>query len=324
MIGRSLQKARRYLEAGQVVALPTETVYGLGACIHCAHALRRIFAIKRRPLAHPLIVHIAHVRVMHDLVQDVPPLAYRLADVFWPGPLTMLLPRRACVSPLLTAQSPYVSLRVPGHAMFRQLLELLPQPVAAPSANIYQKISPTSAYDIEEAIGDQIPYILNGGTCQKGVESTLVSFENNTIVLHRHGAISCETLQNTVNTPIKIAANLCNKKYTNACVLPGTSERHYTPNIPLYIGDINAISKEHRHKQIGFLRFSTYLSNVSCNKQVILSRKGDLALACKRLYSAMRKLEAMGVDIIIAERMPNDGLGRTLNDRMQRACSNGH
>ena len=179
MIGASVETAAKWLLEGEVVGIPTETVYGLAACIYHPDAVQRIFAVKNRPVSNPLILHIASIDDLIPLVSEMPPQALQLAEACWPGPLTMIFPRSERVGDMITGGQPTVAIRIPAHPLTLDLLKTVKEPLAAPSANKYYYISPVTAAAVEEMLGSEIPYILDGGPCEKGIESTIVAFRDN-------------------------------------------------------------------------------------------------------------------------------------------------
>ena len=232
-LGTNLTQARRLLEQGQVVAIPTETVYGLAANALAAAAVARIFATKARPHFDPLIVHAHSLEQVCTFTQEIPPLAQRLAAAFWPGPLTLLLPRAACIPDLVTAGLPHVAVRLPRHPLAQQLLQSLPFPLAAPSANPFGYISPTTAQHVAQQLGDRIPYIIDGGPCAVGLESTIVGFSpTGAPVVHRLGGITVEELTDVVG-PVQV-----NNQPTSNPRAPGQLTSHYAPRTPLRLGQV--------------------------------------------------------------------------------------
>lgn len=309
-IGRDVGRAIALLKAGEIVAIPTETVYGLAACISSDTAVRKIFEAKQRPFTDPLIVHVASVEDVLPLVTDFPEMARKLMESFSPGPLTILLPKSELVSNLVTNNSPMVAIRIPAHALALELLRRLGEPIAAPSANPFGGISPTSAGHVQLGLGAKIPYILDGGDCGIGLESTIVKMEENgKIRILRQGGISQEELQLFVSLELDVLES-------SETVVPGSMLSHYAPRKPLYLMDGELKTNQ---ENIGWLRFKTLLPEVSPEKQIVLSPSGDLNEAGRNLFSALHQLDSMSVDEIRAEKMPNHGIGRAINDRLFRA-----
>lgn len=301
------------LRQGELVAIPTETVYGLAANIHDEAALRRIFEVKGRPLFNPLIVHIHHADQVDTLATDIPEKARLLMETFWPGPLTLILPKKAAVSDLITAGKSTVAIRIPRHPITRELLKDLGFPIAAPSANPFTKVSPTSAQHVASYFGDRIPAILDGGPCEVGLESTIVGFEGDAPIIYRKGGVSVEAIVASVG---QVRLVLKDEK---APVAPGMLLKHYAPNTPLVISDdIAETLKAHLGAKMGVLSFGENHFPAAFVVKV-LSPKRDMAQAAQNLYAFLHELDGMGLDGIIVERFPDVGLGRSINDRLERA-----
>lgn len=309
-----LIRASKLLQSGNVVAMPTETVYGLAANAFDDIAVAQIFEVKKRPLFNPLIVHIKSIAYLEVIASNIPAIAYQLADQFWPGPLTLVLEKKSNISNLVTSGKNTVGVRIPSHPVAQALLEMLDFPLAAPSANPFGYISPTSSDHVRKQLGEKIPYILEGGTCEKGVESTIIGFENNKAVLYRVGAISIEEIENCIG---KLEVK---KTATNSPEAPGMINKHYSPNTKFIVSDNIAVSiEENRNANVGFLLFGNEYDLLPTEKFVELSKNKDLKEAAKNFYAALHQLDAMNFDLIYAEKFPNEGLGITLNDRLLRA-----
>lgn len=317
MITTNIQDACNALRIGQVIGLPTETVYGLAADAYNIAAVERIFDLKKRPRFNPLILHIGAIEALHEVARNIPPLALQLADAFWPGPLTLVLPKQPRVPGIITANQQTVAVRMPAHRTALQLLHMLNFPLAAPSANPFGCISPTTAQHVDRYFGDELALVLNGGACRNGVESTIIGFRNEQPVLYRHGAIALEDLEQEVG-PIDIATN---DDHTPAA--PGMLSRHYAPRTrTIHSVDIAKDIALNADKKVGLLVFSQVPSMAGHLVYEILSRDGILAESAANLYAAMHRLDQQGLDLIIAEQLPNKGLGRTMNDRLRRATQN--
>jgi len=231
-----IETAVQALRDGELVAFPTETVYGLGANAQNPAAVRKIFEAKGRPTTHPVIVHLDSPRFLHRWVREVPETATRLAERFWPGPLTMVMPRAANVHDIVTGGQDTVAIRVPSHPMAQQLLTAFGGGIAAPSANRYGKLSPTRAEHVREELGDAVKVILDGGECQIGLESTIVSFEGQNVRLLRPGGVTAAQIRQVVGE-LLIGANLESPR------VPGGTPSHYAPTTPMAIvpaGEIDA------------------------------------------------------------------------------------
>ncbi len=317
MITTDIAKAIEALRRDKVIAIPTETVYGLAGNAFSEKALKKIYELKNRPRFNPLIVHVKDAGMLPAIVQEIPPVAEKLAAAFWPGPLTLVLKKQPTVSDIITASLDTVAVRVPNHPLTLALLDRIDFPLAAPSANPFGAVSPTSAQHVYQYFDDLIEVILDGGECQRGVESTIIGFENGEPVLLRHGAIMIEEIEKVAGK-IKTAIH----QHGSSPLAPGMLPRHYAPAIPTYLtDDVPSLLKQFEGKKAGLLLFSRRLPEAPHLIQEILSPQGDLNEAAHNLYAALLRLEQCHPDIIIAERVPDTGLGRTINDRLQRAAT---
>lgn len=307
-------KAATLLKQGNVVAIPTETVYGLAANAFDERAVQQIFEIKQRPHFNPLIVHIKSIDYLEKVATNIPPKAIKLAKHFWPGALTLVLPKKDNVPTIVSAGKNTVGVRVPSHPISLALLEQLDFPLAAPSANPFGSISPTSAEHVQKQLGNKVPFILDGGNCEKGIESTIIGFENDQPILYRLGSISIEDIENEIG-PITIK----NFEEQNPSA-PGMMARHYAPQtVTIVTKNINDAVRFYHGKRIGLLRFNSKINDESILHQEVLSISGDLNEAASHLYAALHRLDALNLDVIIAEQFPNSQLGRAINDRLKRA-----
>jgi L-threonylcarbamoyladenylate synthase len=314
----SIEEAINTLKREEVVAIPTETVYGLAANAFSDMAVSRVFQTKGRPSYNPLIVHIAEYERLLDFVSTFPENAKILADRFWPGPLTLLLPKRDSISDQITAGKSTVAIRIPNHPIAQSLLKKLDFPLVAPSANRFKHISPTKPSHVFDSLGAEVP-IIDGGECKLGLESTIVGFDdNNTPVVFRQGTISLETLQQ-----ILPKTYLINQQAINEEVLlsPGMAKKHYAPNTPLKIVDSieNHLEEFGRVSQIGVIYPTQTEPNKLAAQTVALSRKGAPSEMAESLYAALHHLDKQDLDYLIIEHFENIGLGRTLNDKIIRA-----
>lgn len=315
MIGTSIETAAVHLQAGEVVAVPTETVYGLAGNALSEKALATIFEVKNRPQFDPLIVHIANAEEVNHYATDFPDKAQQLAAHFWPGPLTLLLPKQDIIPDLCTSGLPRVALRVPNHPLTLELLQKLPFPLAAPSANPFGYISPTTAQHVADQLGDKIPYILDGGACRVGLESTIVGFEGGEAVIYRKGGLSVEAIEAVIG---KVRAMQHSSSQPAA---PGMLKSHYAPRIPLILGNLDELVAQNDPKTTGILSFKKKFLQIPDNQQVVLSSTGDYAEAAQRLFAALRYLDSLPIRIIFAELLPEESLGRAINDRLRRAAA---
>lgn len=312
IVGKDIGKAKEVLASAELVAIPTETVYGLaGNCLD-TKAITRIFEVKERPYFDPLIAHFSSLSQVKKYVRNFPPIAEALAKKFWPGPLTMILEKKAVIPDLVTSGLDTVAVRIPNHPLTLKLLRSLDFPLAAPSANPFGYVSPTEAFHVQAQLGEKIDYILDGGNCEIGIESTIIAFEGDKIIVHRLGGISIEDMEGiTKNIELRQESH-------NKVVAPGMLSSHYAPLTPIRLGDIPTLLEENKDKNIGVLAFEKkYLGDDK--RQFILSDGGDLGEAAANLFSALRKLDNMKLELIVAEKVPNQGLGRAINDRLTRA-----
>ncbi len=316
-IGTDLDKAAEFLKQGKPVAIPTETVYGLAANALDENAVRSIYEVKNRPLHNPLILHLADKNELLNYVEEIPPIAHQLMEKFCPGPLTFLLPKTEKVPAIITHGLPRVAVRIPSHPMTLKLLKKLPFPLAAPSANPSGYISPTQAQHVQNQIGDKIPYILDGGNCEQGIESTIIGFKNDEVIVYRLGAVTIEEIEKI--TP-KISIYLREENNPNA---PGMLLKHYSPRTSFILTEnITQSLTENIEKKIGLLLFTLPPVAIAPTvAQKILSNQGDMKEAAAQLYAAMHELDTLLLDVIIAERFPNHGIGKAINDRLERAAA---
>lgn len=310
-IGTDLAHAAQLLRAGEIVAIPTETVYGLAANALDETAVLRVFQAKDRPSFDPLIVHIARREEVASLVRELPPGAEALMDAFWPGPLTLVLPKQTVVPDLVTSGLDTVGLRMPAHPLTRELLGLLDFPLAAPSANPFGYVSPTTAQHVADQLGDKVPYILDGGACSVGMESTIVGWESGRWQLYRTGGITQEALEGVIGRVEPAMKQVLP-------VAPGMLESHYAPRKPLYVGDVPALLRRFAGRPVGVIAFRSEYPGHRCE---VLSERGDLAEAARHLFAVLRDMDASDCAVILAERFPEEGLGRAINDRLRRAAA---
>ncbi|ALI98748.1 L-threonylcarbamoyladenylate synthase [Rufibacter tibetensis] len=317
-IGIDLQKAAAYLTQGELVAIPTETVYGLAANAYDEAAVVKIFEAKNRPAFDPLIVHTHSVSEISNIVQEVPDAAYLLAERFWPGPLTLILPKAEQVPLLVTSGHDSVGVRIPNHPLTLDLLRQLPFPVAAPSANPFGYVSPTTAQHVQDQLGERIPYILNGGDCAVGIESTIIRINGNEVEVLRLGGLALEELEEVV----QISKAQVKTSSSNPAA-PGMLSSHYSPRKKVLLGNIAENLLKTDSARVGIISLQQVFPEVSREQQIQLSASGNLSEAARNLFSALRALDQQPVDVILAEWMPEQGLGRAINDRLQRASFRG-
>lgn len=313
IISKDIQKAIGLLTNEQLVAIPTETVYGLAGNIFSEKAIKNIFSTKKRPFFNPLIVHVSSVEVLKSLVTHIPEKARLLADAFWPGPMTLVLQKNNTIPDMITAGKDTVAVRIPNHPVTLELLKQLPFPLAAPSANPFGSISPTKTTHVEQYFRNDIQQILDGGSCSNGIESTIIGFKNEDPVIYRLGAIALEEIENIVG---EISVKNKEEESPNA---PGMLARHYAPLTQTFlVDDISSVVKKYSGKKIGVLVFKESLNDPSLT-EITLSKIGSMQEAASKLYDSLHELDGKNLEVIIAERLPDVGLGKSINDRLQRA-----
>lgn len=314
-VGVDIDKAVELLKRGEVVALPTETVYGLAANALNESAVSKIYQAKNRPSFNPLIIHLAEGTSLEKYTQNIPEEAHLLAKAFWPGPLTLLLPKRSTVPDLVTAGSPLVAIRIPAHPLIQAVLSQTEFPLAAPSANPSGYISPTTAAHVKRQLGGKIPYILDGETSHVGVESTIVGFQNGQTTIYRYGGVSEEEIVSVIGK--KLQASL----HSHSPQSPGMLKSHYAPGRPLYLGEIPKLLQKFAGRRIGVISFQTSYEHKDIAVQYILSPQGRLDQAARNLFSMLHQIDQNDVELILAERVPNEGIGKAINDRLSRATA---
>ncbi len=307
----SLDRAAAALRAGGVVAIPTETVYGLAANAFDARAVARIFEIKRRPAFDPLIVHVLDEAMLARVVVFVPPGAQALIERFWPGPLTLVLRKQASIPELVTSGLPTVAVRMPSHPVARALLERTGMPLAAPSANPFGRLSPTRAEHVERALGRHIDFILDGGPAEFGLESTIVTLEPGPAVL-RPGSITIEEIEQVIG-PLP-----AERLDASRAVMPGGLPQHYAPATPIRIVRAETVPASERARA-GFIALSQTAEGYAQVRQ--LSKRGDLREAAARLFETLHELDDLGLERIDVEPLPERGLGIAIMDRLRRASN---
>ena len=310
-IGNNLKLAAQLLKEGKLVAIPTETVYGLAANALDAQAVIKIFEAKNRPSFDPLIVHTFTISEIEKFVNHIPEKARILAKKFWPGPLTLLLEKKEIIPDIVTSGLPTVGVRIPNHSLTLQLLKNLEFPIAAPSANPFGYVSPTSAKHVFDQLGEKIDYILDGGSCKVGVESTIIGFENDIPTVYRLGGLAIEDIEKHIG---KVAIKL---NTSSNPVSPGMLKSHYSPLKELIYGDVDSLIEKNKNKKIGVISF--YKKYPCCN--IVLSKNKLLSEAAEHFFAAIRQMDANeSVEIILCETFPDAGIGRALNDRLKRAA----
>jgi L-threonylcarbamoyladenylate synthase len=303
MDDKAIAHAAELIRAGGIVAVPTETVYGLAADATNGEAVARIYAAKGRPSFNPLIVHVGGMADA-NVIAELPPAAHRLAKAFWPGPLTMVLPSRAGspIAALVTAGLPTIAIRMPAHAAMRALIEAAGVPLAAPSANASGRISATRAEHVATSLAERVPLILDGGPTEHGLESTIVAIEADRLRLLRPGPIDTQALERASGLPVMLVEG-------GTIEAPGQMSSHYAPMKPLRLG---ATERRDGEWLIGF-------GTVSGSDN--LSPTGNLIEAAARLFELLHRADAADAHSIAVAHIPRYGLGLAINDRLERAAA---
>jgi len=342
VIGKDLQRASEILRNNDLVAIPTETVYGLAGNGLSEEAVLKIFSAKNRPFFDPLILHIGDVNMLEQLVESIPEACQKLIDEFWPGPLTVILPKKSIVPDVITSGSEFVAVRMPKHPQTLELLKSLPFPLAAPSANPFKYVSPTTAQHVFDQLSGKIPYILDGGSCPVGIESTIVSFFGDDIKIQRLGGIPVEEIQRII-PDVKLAT-----KPEEHPVAPGQLKHHYAPGCRIFpIEELRSNRVNFNNENIGLVLFdnsngpeisyqlkqmgyndhqinwyhlsSNPITHENTNKPLTSDLDEQLVQATKNLFSTLRKLDQDGLKIAFFEWAPAEGLGLAINDRLKKA-----
>jgi len=322
-ITTDVARAAQALRSGRLVAFATETVYGLGADALDPLAVARVFEAKGRPRFDPLIVHVASTAELDPLLAEFPERARQLADAFWPGPLTLVLPKRPIVPDLVTAGLPRVAVRIPGHPQALELLRAAGRPIAAPSANLFGRISPTTAEHVAEQLGDRIDLILDGGPCRVGVESTVLDLSGERPTILRPGGVTAEELTAVLGVQPRLWSagsqpDDAGPSPAIAAAAPGMLPQHYAPRTPLeLVDDLDGVPPD---RTTAVLAFDATPASGFLRVE-LLSPTGDLRAAAAGFFAALRRLDASGARQIIAQRFPDTGLGCALNDRLARAAA---
>jgi L-threonylcarbamoyladenylate synthase len=317
-IGNNIPYAIELLNSNKLVAIPTETVYGLAANAFNENAVLNIYKTKNRPQFNPLIIHSNRIERFEEWGLLIPADVKLLAQHFWPGPITFIIPANHKIPEIVTAGTGAVAIRVPNHPITLDLLAKLTFPLAAPSANPSGFISPTSALHVEQQLGNKIDYILDGGNCKVGVESTIISFLENEPKILRFGGLAIEGIEAVLNKKLATGSN------NDKIVAPGMLSKHYAPVHPLQIVENLSESIQLFDKnRVGVISFSESFAEVPIAHQFVLSKTKDLNEAASNLFAAMRHVDELDLDIILSEKFPNIGLGYAINDRLKRASVQG-
>ncbi len=312
--GKDIKYAIKKLVDGGIVAIPTETVYGLACNALNEQAVMKVFKIKNRPKNDPLICHTDSIKKIKKYVIDFPKYAEIIAEKFWPGPITILLKKNNLIPDITTSKSKYVAFRIPNNDTTLNILKELDFPLAAPSANKFEYISPTNPNHVKLNFKEGIDYIIDDGDCSVGIESTIISIENNKIIIHRLGGITYEEIKNKIGN--------CSVK-KNKKNLPGQFKKHYSPNKKVYVGDINKLYKIFKNKKIGILCFDKKYDFIDKEFQILLSKNSSLKEASKNFYSSLYILDNLKeIDLILISYLPDSMIGKSINDRIKKCSEN--
>lgn len=320
----AIDQAVALLDAGQLIGLPTETVYGLAADADNADAVARIFAAKGRPADHPLIVHLGADDLLNHYAREIPEAAWTLAEAFWPGPLTMILKKAPGVSDVVTGGQDTVGIRMPGHPVALALLRTFAEAkrlagkagggLAAPSANRFGRISPTAAQHVADELGDAVPLILDGGDCQVGIESTIVDLSRGAPEILRPGAISADQLSLVLGEPVSTRAK---QSSPDAPRVSGSLASHYAPLTPLVVADVATIAQAAQDNRVAVIARED--AGLSEQSNVVILANHTAAYA-HDFYRVLRELDAQGYEKIVVQALPDTVAWLAVQDRLGRAA----
>jgi len=314
MSKKDIAKAAAIIKHGGLVAFPTETVYGIGADALNSRAVARIFKAKRRPYFDPLIVHIGNIESLKNLVEDIPKSAEQLIKKFWPGPLTIVFKKKSIIPDIVTAGFNTVAIRMPNHPMALELIRLSKCPIAAPSANPFGRLSPTQASHVKRYLYKEVDLILDGGKCQRGLESTIIDVSQNKVRILREGALPREEIEEylgkKISKPVKFIGTT-----------PGSLLKHYAPQTKLILLRKNEEFVKPQ-KGFGYLIFGKIEPHLmGCKDIESLSLKSDLVEAAANLFACLHRLDQAGLDVIYVKPIPNVGLGVAIMDRLTKSAN---
>ena len=309
----AIARAAVLIREGGCVAFPTETVYGLGADATNAAAVAHIFTLKERPHFDPLIVHLSESTEVSTVVGDVPAAAAKLMEVFWPGPLTIVMPKLSVIPDIVTAGLTSVAIRVPDHPVARDLIRRSGRPIAAPSANPFGYVSPTRAAHVVRQLGERIPMVLDGGACRVGLESTIISFVGDQPTLLRHGVVTIAAIEAHIG-------RVAEARPDSPIQAPGQLRRHYSPSTPVTIVDSPDQVADGDRSDAALLSIGPVAGPKGFARVEVLSPSGDLEEAAAALFAALRDLDESRVEHIFAIAVPPSGIGRAIMDRLRRAA----
>jgi L-threonylcarbamoyladenylate synthase len=313
--GRDILRAKKLLLEGTLVAIPTETVYGLAANALNEQAVLSVFTAKNRPFFDPLIIHVPSLEAAQEYADFSDERLLHLARHFWPGPLTLLLPKKNNIPDIVTSGLPRVAIRVPAHPLTLELLQSLTIPLAAPSANPFGYVSPTTADHVNKQLGTKVGYILDGGPCTIGLESTIVGIEENQLVIYRLGGLATEAIE-AIAGEVELRLNISSDP-----TAPGQLKNHYAPRKPLFMGSAEELLQVHKGKKIALIAFQEPTIHHPLTEVFSLSLKGDLNEAAVNLFKVLREADDSDAEVVIAEFVPEEGLGKAINDRLRRAAA---
>ncbi len=305
IISKDINQALKILQNGGLIGLPTETVYGLGADALNINAVSKIFSAKGRPADHPLIVHIGSAEEMIFWAENIPDEAWILAKYFWPGPMTLILNKKSHVPDIVTGGQNTIGLRVPNHPMALELLKKFGGGIAAPSANRFTKVSPTTAQHVANDLKESVDIILDGGTCEVGIESTIIDLSSKNISILRPGVVTSENLKKVLGFDVPLATK-------SQIKVPGQHEVHYSPQAKIILA---------QESEIPVLTDQLNKQNLK-NIKVWSSDKNNLNEMAKELYQQFRNADETKLDVLIVIPPPNSGIGIAINDRLRRAAKN--
>jgi L-threonylcarbamoyladenylate synthase len=319
----NIAKAAKYIRSGDIVAFPTETVYGLGADVFNPLAVKKIFEVKKRPFFDPLIVHIADFDQIRELTGQVNKQLEKIINTFWPGPLTLVLPKKKIVPEIVSSGLETIAVRMPQNKIALQLIKKAKTPLAAPSANLFSRLSPTKAEHVWHQLGERVPIILNGGPCQVGLESTIIKIENKKINLLRLGGVTIEQLEKKLGEKIFEVNSVLKDKLASfpQPEASGQLAYHYAPETPLeVIKNFDQIDFCNPNLAFLFLKPKKEIPLKDLKERIeILSSSGNLKEAAFNFYHALHKLDLLKKEKIYVEEFPDKGLGQVLRDRLKRA-----
>ena len=310
-------RARRELQTGGLVAFPTETVYGLGADACNEHAVHKVFAVKERPIDHPLIVHIATIEQLDNWAINIPDIARKLARFFWPGPLTLILPKHPQVSNLVTGNQDTIAIRIPRHPLTLTMLQQFGSGIVGPSANTYGRISPTSAQHVQHGLGNKVDYILDGGQCEIGIESTIINVTTGTPQILRQGIITQDDIARIIGDNF-----MSTESIETVIRVPGSAKSHYAPIKPLYLVSSQkflTVIKSMLQQGLNYSYLSLQACPIKDEKIIWLHATKQPQEYAKNLYSYLHQLDATNTQGIIVETPPNEPSWKAIIDRLTRA-----